>query len=300
MVRKELAKDTQLQVRMLITMTMLGLVYGILIAGLWALNLGLSFIVIVAVGMALAQFWLSDRMVLASMRAKIVTPEQEPQLHRIVERLAGTAGVAKPRVAVAQLAVPNAFASGRSAKSATISVTTGLRSLLNERELEAVLAHEMCHIKHRDVVVMTYASFFAVVASSLMSMFFWMGLFGGFHGRRGGGSNGGAILVAYVLTAVVWFLSQMLLAALSRYREFAADRGAAILTERPGDLASALTRIHGSLRRVPENDLRKAESMNAFFIMPAVGDGLANLFASHPPIAKRIEALQAIEAALTR
>ena len=297
MMQRDIGRDPQLQIRMMITLFLLGALYAGFIVVLWRLGTGVPFIVGIAVVLVAVQFMLSDRMALAAMRAKVVTPEQEPKLHQMIGRLAEIAGVPKPKVAVANSQVPNAFATGRSRKSAAIAVTTGLQALLNDREMEAVLAHEMSHIKHRDVVVMTYASFFAVVASTLMSLFFWMGLFGGFSNRgRSGGGN--AMMIAYLVTIVVWILSQVLLAALSRYREYSADRGAAILTGRPADLAAALTRISGSIARVPKNDLRKVESMNAFFIFPAIGGGLARLFSTHPKMNKRIERLQAIQSAM--
>jgi heat shock protein HtpX len=297
MMQRDIGRDLQLQIRMMITLFLLGTLYAGFIVVLWRLGTGVPFIVGIAVVLVAVQFMLSDRMALAAMRAKVVTPEQEPKLHQMIGQLAETAGVPKPKVAVANTQVPNAFATGRSVRSAAIAVTTGLQTLLNDREMEAVLAHEMSHIKHRDVVVMTYASFFAVVASTLMNLFFWMGLFGGFSSRRGNG-GGNAMMIAYIVTIVVWILSQLLLAALSRYREYSADRGAAILTGKPADLASALTRISGSIARVPKNDLRKAESMNAFFIFPAIGGGLAGLFSTHPKMTKRIEQLQAIQSAM--
>ena len=278
MMRREIGKDTQLQVRMFITMFLLGMVYVAFIVALWRLGAGVSVIVVLAVVMAAVQFFLSDRMVLLATSSKLVSREQEPELHEVIERLAQAAGVPKPKIGVSSMPVPNAFAAGRSAKTAIVVVTARLRELLSEQELEAVLAHEMSHIKHRDVVVMTYASFFSVVASTLMHMFFWMGLFGGFSSRRGHGGGTNVIMLAYVVTIVVWVLSQVLLAALSRYREFAADRGAAMLTGRPADLSAALTRISGSIRGIPQDDLRKAESMNAFYIMPAIGHSIASLF----------------------
>jgi heat shock protein HtpX len=298
MMRRDIGKDTQLQVRMIITLFLLGLVYGSFIYALFSLGAAVPVILVFAIVLVGVQFMLSNRMVLLSMRAKVVSAEEEPKLHDMVERLAWTASLPKPRIALSRMAVPNAFATGRSAKSATVAVTTGLQELLTDREMEAVLAHEISHIKHRDMEVMTYASFFAVVASTLMSMFFWMGLFGGFSGRGSRQGGGNIMMMAYMITIVVWLVSQLLLAALSRYREFAADRGAAILTGRPADLASALTRISGTIARVPKDDLRKAASMNAFFILPAIGGGLANLFATHPKVTKRIEQLRAIEAAM--
>lgn len=290
---RRLGRDNQLRARMLFTMLLLGLVYGLF---LWFLVsvAGATVMLGFAVVLVLVQFLLSDKLVLTSMRAKVVTPEQAPELHAMVDRLAQTAGIPKPKVAIADMPVPNAFATGRSQKHAAVAVTTGLMGVLNERELEGVLAHEISHIASRDVQVMTYASFLSVVASTLMSLFFWSALFGGGFGRSRS-SGGGYIMIAYLVTILVWVISQVLIAALSRYREYAADRGAAILTNRPRDLANALQRISGSITGLPENDLRRAETLNAFFIMPAIGDGFASIFSTHPPMARRIERLLELE-----
>lgn len=287
-------RDNQLRARMLFTMLLLGLVYGLF---LWFLIsvAGATVMLGFAVVLVLVQFFLSDKLVLTSMRAKVVTPEEAPELHAMVDRLAMTAGIPKPKVAVADMSVPNAFATGRSQKHAAVAVTTGLLRVLNERELEGVLAHEISHIASRDVQVMTYASFLSVVASTLMSLFFWSALFGGGFGRDRNSGAGGYLMIAYVVTILVWVVSQVLIAALSRYREYAADRGAAMLTNRPRDLANALQRISGSLTGLPQNDLRRAETLNAFFIMPAIGDGFASLFSTHPPMARRIERLLELE-----
>ena len=289
---RSLRRDNQLRARMVFTMLLLGLVYGLF---LWFLIsvAGAGVMLGVAVVLVLVQFFLSDKLVLTSMRAKVVTPEQAPELHATIDRLAMMAGIPKPKVAIADMSVPNAFATGRSQKHAAVAVTTGLLQVLNERELEGVLAHEISHIASRDVQVMTYASFLSVVASTLMSFFFWMGLFGGFGRSRS--SGGSYIMIAYIVTILVWVISQVLIAALSRYREYAADRGAAMLTNRPRDLANALQRISGSLTGLPQNDLRRAETLNAFFIMPAIGDGFASLFSTHPPMTRRIERLLELE-----
>ncbi len=280
--------DRSLQVRMAFTMLMLGLVYAIFLFVLMNILAGAIWTIAIVGAIVLFQFWLSDRMVLMSLGARIVKREEAPELYDRIERLAQAAAIPMPRVAVANSPMPNAFATGRSQRSSTVAVTTGLINLLDDRELEGVLAHEVSHIRTRDVQVMTYASFFAVIASTLMWVFFFSGMFGGFRNRQ----QNGAILVALLVTAIVWFLSQLLLAALSRYREYSADRGAAYLTGRPLDLAAALQRISGHARRVPTEDLRRAESMNAFFIIPAVGDGLAKLFSTHPNVEKRVAALQ--------
>ncbi len=288
--------DNQLRVRMWFTMLLLGLVYAVFLFVLLQLGVGIGIMLALAGGLALFQLFASDRMVLATMRAKVVTPEEQPELHRMVERLSLAAGIPKPKVAVSEMQVPNAFATGRSQKTAAVAVTTGLMALLSERELEGVLAHEISHIRTRDVVVMTYASFFLVVASTLMQFLFFSAIFGGMGRSRQGGGN--VFMIAYVVTIVVWLVSQMLVAALSRYREFGADRGAAVLTRRPGDLASALQRIQATITGLPQNDLRRAESLNAFFIMPAVGDGFAKLFSTHPPMNRRVELLREMESGI--
>ncbi len=285
--------DNQLRMRMWFTMLLLGLVYAVFLFVLFRLGVGIGIMLALAGGLALFQLLASDRMVLATMRAKVVTPAEQPELHRMVERLSLAAGIPKPKVAVSSMQVPNAFATGRSQKTAAVAVTTGLMALLSERELEGVLAHEISHIRTRDVVVMTYASFFLVVASTLMQFLFFSAIFGGMGRSRQGGGN--VFMIAYVVTIVVWLVSQMLVAALSRYREFGADRGAAVLTRRPGDLASALQRIQATITGLPQNDLRRAESLNAFFIMPAVGDGFAKLFSTHPPMNRRVELLREME-----
>ena len=289
----DFGSDTQLRVRMWFTMLMLGVVYAVFLFVLFRLGVGVGIMLALAGGLALFQLIASDRMVLATMRAKVVTPEEQPELHRMVERLSLAAGIPKPKVAVSDMQVPNAFATGRSQKTAAVAVTTGLMALLSERELEGVLAHEISHIRTRDVVVMTYASFFLVVASTLMNFLFFSAIFGGMGRSRQGGGN--VFMIAYVVTIVVWLVSQMLVAALSRYREYGADRGAALLTRRPADLASALQRIQATITGLPRNDLRRAESLNAFFIMPAVGDGFAKLFATHPPMNRRVELLREME-----
>ena len=292
-VPRRIPTDRPLQARMLLTMLLLGGVYGVFLIILWNLGASVVLMLVMASLMVLFQFWFSDRMVLTLMRAKVVTPEEAPELHTMIDRLSAAAGIPKPRVAVSEMRVPNAFATGRNQRQAAVCVTAGLLNILNKRELEGVLAHEISHIRTRDVQVMTYASFFAVVASTLMMFFFWMGLFGGFGGRRN--NEGNAALIALLVTLVVWLVSQLLIAALSRYREFSADRGAAFLTGRPQDLASALQRIDAAVRGIPKNDLRKVESMSAFFIMPAVAGGLASLFSTHPNTERRIAQLRELE-----
>ena len=266
-------RDSQLRTRMWITMLGLGVLYGIFV---YVVMLTSPVLLILVGGFALFQFAASDKMVLASMRAKVVTPEEAPKLHQMVDRLSHDAGIPKPKVAIADMSVPNAFATGRSQKHAAVAVTTGLLNLLNDDELEGVLAHEISHIRTKDVVVMTYASFFLVVAAMLSTWLMFSAIFGGM-GRGGRGNGHSAILIALLVTMLVRYIGGMLVATLSRYREFSADRGAALLTHNPMGLASALERISGSFTGLPKDDLRKAEAMNAFFIMPAVGNGLASL-----------------------
>ncbi len=285
-------RDKQLRNRMWITMLLLGVLYGFFV---WVVMLTSPILLILVGGFALFQFAASDKMVLASMRAKVVTPEEAPKLHQMIDRLSADAGIPKPKVAIADMTVPNAFATGRSQKHAAVAVTSGLLKMLSDDELEGVLAHEISHIRTKDVVVMTYASFFLVVAAMLSTWLMFSAIFGGMgRGGRGGGGHS-AIMIALIVTLIVRYLGGMLVATLSRYREFSADRGAALLTGKPMQLASALERISGSFSGLPKDDLRKAESMNAFFIIPAVGNGLASLFSTHPSVNRRIERLREME-----
>ena len=285
-------RDTGLQVRMAMTMFLLGAVYVVLMAALFASGASGVMIAVIAGGLFLLQLFTSDKLALASMGAKQVTPQQAPELHAMIERLCVQADLPKPKVAVMQSDMPNAFAMGRSPKSATVCATTGIMDLLSPAELEGVMAHELTHVINRDVMVMTVASFFATVAAYIMQFGFF---FGGGHGDDDDGPGIlGLIAVSFVVYAISFFLIQ----ALSRYREFSADRGAAVITGRPSALASALMKISGSMERIPQQDLRTAE-MNAFFIFPAgARKSLAGLFSTHPPLERRIEALSRIEAQL--
>jgi heat shock protein HtpX len=246
----------------------------------------------VLAGLALSQLFLSDKLALASMGAKEVSPQEAPGLHAMIERLCIQADLPKPKIAVADTDVPNAFAIGRSQKSATVCATTGIMRTLSPAELEGVMAHELTHVKNRDVLIMTVASFFASVASMIMQFAFFFG---------GGDDDDGNLpfIVVLLSSALVYVISFFLMMALSRYREFAADRGAALTTGRPSALASALITISGAMQQVPAQDLREAERMNAFFIVPAsVKNSVMTLFATHPPMEKRIERLQQLEAQL--
>ncbi len=282
---------------MLLTIFLLGLVYAVLIAVLIAAGAGAVTIAIVAAGLFAVQLFTSDKIALASMGARAVTPQEAPQLHAMVDRLCVQANIPKPRVAIAQTPMPNAFAVGRSPKTATVCATTGILQLLEPAELEAVLGHEITHVLNRDVVVMTIASFFASIAAFITQFGFFFG--GGFGGNRNNNNNNGFIFVILV-SAAVYVVSFLLLQALSRYREFAADRGSAILTGRPSALISALLKIDGGMARIPQRDLRAASSeLAAFYIFPPkVKQGLTSLFSTHPPLTARIERLQRLEAQL--
>ena len=298
-------KDTGLTIRMFITSFLLLLLYCFFGLFLFSMGMPLEILLILGIVMVAFQFFASDKLVLASTRARVVSAEEEPKLHAVVERLSALADMPKPKkIAIMDTHVPNAFATGRSPKNSVIAVTRGLLSRLTEKELEAVLAHELSHIKNKDVMVLTWASLIVVISGFLMQMLFWMSIFGGFGGggRSGRGGGGQAMLVifaVYIGTILVYFISQLLILTISRYREYAADRGGAILTGSPLTLASALTKISGDLARIPEKDLRTVEHANAFFIIPALsGKSIGNLLSSHPPVEKRIEKLRSMQADL--
>src|SRR3712207_4189001 len=284
-------RDTGLQTRMLLTMFLLGLLYVALIGALLAAGTGIVLMVVIIAGLSLAQLFFSDKLALAAMGAKEVSPEEAPGLHAMIERLCIQADLPKPRIAVADTHMPNAFATGRSQKSATVCATTGIMRTLSPSELEGVMAHELAHIKHRDVLIMTIASFFASIASVILQFGFF---FGG-----GDDDENPSFLIVLLVSFVVYVLSFFLMLALSRYREFAADRGAAIVTGRPSALSAALVKISGAMQGVPTTDLRQAERMNAFFIVPtSVKGAVQTLFSTHPPMEKRIERLQQLESSL--
>jgi heat shock protein HtpX len=291
-------KDTGLQARMLLTMFLLGLVYVVFIGVLIAVGAAAITVVAIALVLLLVQLFTSDKIAMSTMGVKEVTPAQEPELHGIVERLCVQADLPKPRVCVMETPMPNAFAMGRSKKSTTVCATRGILQLLSPAELEGVMAHELTHVINRDVMVMTLASFFATLAS-LIAQFalFFGGGFGGGYGRSRDEEEG--IVLVLLVSVLVYALSFLLLRALSRYREFAADRGSAVLTGRPSALASALLKISGTMERVPSQDLRKVEGMSAFFIIPArTKKSLMNIFADHPPLEQRLAALERLESQL--
>jgi heat shock protein HtpX len=286
-------KDTGLQIRMTVTLFLLGLVYVVLIVALLAVGANGITVAIIAGGLAALNLFASDKLALAAMGARVVTPQEAPQLHAMVERLCVQADLPKPKVAVANTRMPNAFALGRSPKSATVCATTGIMELLSPAELEGVMAHELTHVANRDVLVMTLAGFFATIAAYIVQFGFF---FGG--GSMGDDDDNPSFLVLLLVSLVVYVVSFLLMQALSRYREFAADRGAAIITGRPSALASALTKISSGMHQIPQKDLRAASELQAFFIFPAAKGSISGLFATHPPMEKRIAALQRLEAQL--
>jgi heat shock protein HtpX len=278
---------------MLLTMFLLGLLYVAFVGVLLAAGAGAVTMVIVIGALTLGQLFLSDKLALRAMGAKVVSPEEAPGLHAMIERLCIQADLPKPKIAVADTDVPNAFAMGRSQKSATVCCTTGIMNVLSPSELEGVMAHELSHVKHRDVMIMTIASFFASVAAMMTQFGFFFG------GMGDGDDDSPGFAVVLLVSFVVYILSFFLMLALSRYREFAADRGAALITGRPSALASALVKISGAMQAVPTQDLREAERMNAFFIVPtSVKGAIQTVFATHPPMEKRIERLQQLEGQL--
>jgi heat shock protein HtpX len=286
-------RDTGLQVRIVFTLFLLGLLYVALVGALLAAGTGLIPIVLIIGALSFAQLFFSDRLALAAMGAKEVSPQEAPGLHAMIERLCIQADLPKPKIAVADTPMPNAFATGRSQKAATVCATTGIMQTLSPSELEGVMAHELAHVKNRDVLIMTIASFFASIAAVILQFGFF---FGG-----GGDDENPSIIIVLLVSFVVYILSFFLMLALSRYREFAADRGAAIVTGRPSALASALVKVSGAMQRVPTQDLRQAERLNAFFIVPtSVRGAVQTLFATHPPVEKRIERLQQLEGQLQR
>ncbi|WP_331765952.1 zinc metalloprotease HtpX [Embleya sp. NBC_00896] len=301
--RTRFVADRGLVARMLVTMFVLGLLYVVFV-GVLVVALGRMWpLAVILVGSVfIAQFWFSDRIAMFAMGAREVTPEQAPELHGAIDRLCALADMPKPKVAIADSDVPNAFATGRNSKNVVVCATTGLMRRLEPAELEGVVAHELSHVAHRDVVVMTIASFLGVLAGLLTRFGIQFGLFGGFN-RRGNDQNTAVVmLVVTAASVVVYALSFVLIRTLSRYRELSADRSAAFLTGRPSALASALTKVSGQMAKIPTRDLRKAEPFNAFFFAPAIAnkESLANIFATHPTLERRLEQLARISGELGR
>ena len=301
--------DRGLTTRMLMTGFFLVVLYAVLIGVLFIFLQSLTLILVIAFGLLFCQYFFSDKIAMFAMHAKEVTPQQAPELHGVIDRLCALADMPKPRVAIARTDVPNAFATGRNPKAAVVCATTGLMRRLDEPELEAVLAHELSHVAHRDVAVMTIASFLGMVAGMITRIMLWTGLLGGFGGggnrnNNQGGDNAALVeLLVLVVSVVVYAVSFLLTMALSRYRELAADRSGALLTGRPSALASALVKVTGDMARIPTRDLRSAESFNAFYFTPAIaknGISLSTLFSTHPTLDRRLAQLATIEAELGR
>jgi heat shock protein HtpX len=293
-------RDTGLTIRMILSFAILALLYVVFLSVLAYVGLGIIPIAIIASLMVLAQWYFSDKIVLWSSGAKIVTRDQFPKLHDMVERIVARNNLPKPKIAVVNTSMPNAFATGKDRKSSVVAVTTGLLDILDDpEELEGVIAHEITHIRNRDVLVITLASIFATVAWYLMQFGFYGGLYGGMgYGRDR--NNGGIMIIVIVVAVLVWIISFLIIRAIARYREFSADRGAAQITGKPVKLANALMKISGNMRRVPTKDLRQVEGLNAFFIIPAIsGSTIGNLFSTHPPVEKRIQKLMEMEASMS-
>jgi heat shock protein HtpX len=297
MKRKGYGRDAGLTLRMLFTGSLLGLLYVFFALALfYVLNAGLVLMLVIVGGLAFFQYFTSDKLALRASGAKIVDREEAPALHDMIERLAAMADLPKPRVAIIDSEVPNAFATGRNKKHAAVAVTTGLWNRLEPQEVEGVLAHELSHIVNRDVLVMTVASFFAMLAGLLTRFGLYSGMFGGFGGSRDSNNNSVPVwLIVVVVSVVTYFLSQVLILAISRYREYAADRGSALITGAPEHLMSALQKIASQITMIPPQDLRQVETMNAFFIVPTNWrKKTAELFMTHPPMEKRLAALAEI------
>jgi heat shock protein HtpX len=312
MARTRYAPDRGLTARMTLTMFLLGAVFvGFVVALVFILSAVhassaaiVFFPVVLGLGLGIGSLYYSDKIALRAAGAEVVTPQQAPELHGIIDRICALADMPKPVVAISPVMMPNAFATGRNSKNAVVCVTRGLLNKLDREELEGVLAHEMSHVAHKDVVVMTVASFLGIIAGLLVRFAFYSELFGG--DRRGGNNNnGGALpvmLIIMLVSIVVYAISFLLIRLLSRYRELAADRSGALLTGQPSKLASALTKVSGDIAKIPSRDLREAEPLNAFYFAPAITSGasLATLFSTHPSLERRLRELDKISEQLGR
>jgi heat shock protein HtpX len=306
---RKLGADAGLTARMFLALFLLAVVYLVFVGVLLLVHVPIALIVVVVAVLLVAQYFYSDKLVLSSLHAHLVTAQQQPELYDIVGRLCQITGLPMPKVAVIPSPVPNALATGRNPKHSVVAVTSGILDQLDPKELEAVLAHELSHVIHKDVKVMAMASFFATVAALIVQQGMWFGMFGGFGGMGGGyggrgrsNNDGEGMFVIILVAAVVWAISFVLIRALSRYREYAADRGSAIITREPAQLASALQKISGSMTRIPTRDLRQVQSANALMIFPAVHMGkgsLAEMFSTHPSLEHRLAKLRELEAELS-
>ena len=293
-------KDRGLSARMLTTVFLIGLLYAVFVAILVAVHVQVVLIVVLAVGILSVQYFFSDKIALYSMGGRLVERAQAPQLFAVIDRLVAMADMPMPRIALAQTDLPNAFATGRNQKHAVVCVTSGLLRRLDEQELEAVLAHELSHVAHNDVAVMTIASFLGIMAGLMTRMFYFAGIFGGFEDNNNNGGGAAIELGMVLFSAVIYAISFLLIRALSRYRELAADRAGALLIGQPALLARALQKVSGEIARIPTRDLRAAEHFNAFYFAPALARGasLSSLFSTHPSLEKRLEQLAKLDAEL--
>jgi heat shock protein HtpX len=293
-------RDSGLTARIILSFAILSFLYLIFLSILVYVGLDFISITVIASIMIILQWYFSDRIVLWSSGAKIVTREQFPKLHDVVERIVARNNLPKPKIAVINTNMSNAFATGKGPKSSVVAVTTGILDLLDIEELEGVLAHELTHIRNRDVLVLTLASVFSTVAWYLMQFGFYGGMGYGYGGGSRDRNNGGGMILVIIGAMLTWIISFLIIRAISRYREFAADRGSAQLTGKPVKLANALMKISGTMKQVPTKDLRRVEGLNAFFIVPAVsGSTIGNLFSTHPPVEKRIQKLMEMEASMS-
>lgn len=295
-------RDTGLTARMIVSFAVLTILYIVFLSVLAYVGVSAIAIAVIAGILILAQWYFSDKIVLWSTGAKIVSREQFPELHDLVERIVARNNLPKPRIAVVNSRIPNAFATGKTPKSSIVAVTTGLMDQLDTEELQGVIAHELAHIKNRDVLVLTLASVFSMIAWYLMRFGMYGAMFGGGggggYGRRG--NEGAAMLLILLIAIITWIASFLIIRAISRYREYVADRDGALITGKPSKLASALLKISGTMKRIPTRDLREIEGMNAFFIIPAVsGDALTSLFSTHPSVDQRVKRLMEMEAAMS-
>ena len=290
-------RDAGLTARIILSFFILALLYIGFLSALAYVGLDFVSITVIATIMILAQWYFSDKIVLWSSGAKKVTREQFPELHDIIERVVARNNLPKPKIAVINTNMPNAFATGKGPRSSVVVVTTGLMDLLDTEELEGVLSHELTHIRNRDVLILTLASLFSTVAWYLMQFGFYGGMGYGYRDRNNSGA--GAMIIVLVVAMLTWVISFLIIRAISRYREFAADRGSAQMTGKPVKLANALMKISGNMRQIPTKDLRQVEGLNAFFIIPALsGSTIGNLFSTHPPVEKRIQKLMEMEASM--
>jgi len=291
--QRKLPGDFGLTSRMFLTMFLLAIVYLIFMGVLYALH--------VPLGLLGLQYYYSDKLILLSIGAREVSEQEAPQVHQIVARLAQMTGIPKPKVAIIDTPVPNAMATGRDPNHALVAVTSGIMSQLNEPELEAVIAHELSHVIHRDMRVMAMASFFATIASFIVQSGLWGGFYGGGYGRRDSRDSGNAFILIFLVSAAVWAISFVLIRTLSRYREYAADRGSAIITQQPSNLASALIKISGTIQRIPDRDLRQVEAANSLMLASVAHEGsISEIFSTHPSLEHRLARLKEMEAELSR